>query len=211
LVMHKMKIPLVCCDIKSDRPARPAVFMDRDGTINEQMGYINDESRFVLLGGVAEGIRLLNTNGYLAVVVSNQSGVARGYFPLELVFRVNRKMQELLEAEGAYLDAVFFCPHHKNGSVPGFSISCDCRKPLTGLFDKACGQMSIDLSRSYVIGDRCTDIEFAESCGIPGILVETGYGLGERQWVLPEARVKPVHIAADLTAAVKWIIQKREL
>jgi D-glycero-D-manno-heptose 1,7-bisphosphate phosphatase len=211
MVQNPMKIPTRCDDIKKDARARPAVFLDRDGTINEQMGYINEESRFVLLEGAARAIRDLNRNGYFVVVVSNQSGVARGYFPLELVYRVHHRMQELLAAEGAFLDAVFFCPHHVMGVVPGFNQSCNCRKPRTGLFERACRQMSIDLSASYVVGDRCLDIEFAERCGLPGILVETGYGLGERQWVLPSSPVKPVFVAPDLPAAVSWILGKQRL
>ena len=194
-----------------DRDVRPAVFMDRDGTINEQMGYINHESRFVLLDGAAEAVANLNRHGYLAIVVSNQSGVARGYFPLELVHRVNRKMQELLAAEGAFLDAIFFCPHHKRGIVPEFTRSCECRKPRTGLFDRACREMTIDISNSYMVGDRCTDLVFAERCGIPGILVETGYGLGDRQWMLPSSGIKPAHTASDLSAAVHWIIGRAQV
>jgi D-glycero-D-manno-heptose 1,7-bisphosphate phosphatase len=206
-----MKIPTCCSDIKKESQARPAVFLDRDGTINEQMGYINDESRLVLLGGAARAIRDLKRNGYFVVVVSNQSGVARGYFPLELVYRVNRKMQDMLAAEGASLDAVFFCPHHERGVVQGFNQDCNCRKPRTGLFERACREMPIDLRGSYVIGDRCLDMEFAERCGLPGILVETGYGRGEKQWVLPASPFKPVYVAADLPAAVSWILERQRL
>jgi D-glycero-D-manno-heptose 1,7-bisphosphate phosphatase len=198
-----------CEEMKREAVARPAVFLDRDGTINEQMGYINHESRFVLLDGAARGIRELNRNGYLVIVVSNQSGVSRGYFPLDLVYRVNRKMQKLLAAEGAFLDAVYFCPHHERGVVPGFKKACDCRKPRTGLFERACRDLQVEVSGSYVIGDRCLDIEFAERCGLPGILVETGYGLGEKQWVLPSSPFNPVHIAEDLPSAITWILKAR--
>lgn len=194
------------CSKGPDGRSRPAVFLDRDGTINEQMGYINHESRFVLLPGAAEGIGLLNRHGYHVVVVSNQSGVARGYFPLELVHRVNLKMRRLLEAEGAFLDAVLFCPHHERGIVPEFTRPCDCRKPRTGMFEQARSQLSIDPGRSCVVGDRLSDIELAERCGMPGILVETGYGLGDKQWLLPSSPVKPAHIAADLLAAARWIV-----
>jgi D-glycero-D-manno-heptose 1,7-bisphosphate phosphatase len=204
-----MKIATSCTDMKKEAPARPAVFLDRDGTVNEQMGYINHESRFVLLAGAARAIRDLNRSGYLVIVVSNQSGVSRGYFPIDLVYQVNRKMRDLLAAEGAFLDAVYFCPHHERGVVPEFKKACECRKPGTGLFDRACRELPVDVSGSYVIGDRCSDIEFAERCGLPGILVETGYGLGEKQHVLPSSPVKPVHIAADLPSAATWILSKK--
>jgi D-glycero-D-manno-heptose 1,7-bisphosphate phosphatase len=209
MVQLRMKIPTSCKDVKREAFAQPAVFLDRDGTINEQMGYINNENRFILLKGAARAIRNLNRSGYLVVVVSNQSGVARGYFPLDLVYRVNLKLRDLLALEGAFVDAVYFCPHHERGIVPGFNQICDCRKPRIGLFNRACRELPIDLSGSYVVGDRCLDIEFAERCGLPGILVETGYGLGEKEWVLPSSSVKPVHVAEDLPAAVDWILGKK--
>ena len=187
---------------------RPAVFLDRDGTINEQMGYVNHENRFILLDGAAEAIALLNSHGCLVIVVSNQSGVARGYFPIDLVHRVNVKMRDLLAEKGAFLDAVFFCPHHERGEVAEFRLACECRKPRTGMFDRACRKLPVDPSRSYMVGDRCADLEFAGRCGIPGILVETGYGLGEKQWALPSSGLKPAVVAANLSAAADWIIRQ---
>ncbi len=185
---------------------KPAVFIDRDGTINEQMGYINHVSRFVVLPRVFEAIRLLNLNGFHAVIVSNQSGVARGYFPLDLVHRIHAFFKEEAEKNGVSLDGIFFCPHHPNGTVPEFTTKCNCRKPRTGLLDQACRSLKIDLSHSYVIGDRCDDIEFGRRAGIRGVLVKTGYGLGEMEHVLPRRTAKPVHIADDLLHAVQWII-----
>ncbi len=140
---------------------KPAVFMDRDGTVNEQMGYINHVDRFVLLPGAGEAIRLLNEAGYLAIIVSNQSGVARGYFPVDLVYRVHDKMTDLIKKEGAVLDGIYFCPHYPNGKVSPYGIRCDCRKPGTGLIRKACTAFDIDMEHSFVIGDRCSDIEMA--------------------------------------------------
>ena len=187
---------------------RPAVFIDRDGTINEQMGYINHISRFVLLPGTAEGIRLLNRHQYLAIIVSNQSGVARGYFPMELIDRVHLHMKDLLAKEGASIDGIFFCPHYPRGSVPEYSVECDCRKPRTGLIQKACEEFDIDMKNSYVIGDRCSDIELAERSNLQGIMVTTGYGLGDIEYVLPHKSFKPRHIAKDLLHAVRWIIEQ---
>ena len=187
---------------------RPAVFLDRDGTINEQMGYINHSSRFVLLPGAARGIRLLNEAGFLALVVSNQSGVARGYFPIELVHEVHERMRRALGAAGAEVDGVFFCPHHPAGEVPEYAVECTCRKPKPGLIHQAESRFRIDMTRSYVIGDRVSDLELAAECGLKGILVETGYGRGDRQYVLPGKRVQPAHVARDLEAAVRWILHR---
>ncbi len=185
---------------------RPAVFLDRDGTINEQMGYINHPGRFVLLPGAARGIRLLNDAGFLAVVVSNQSGVARGYFPIDLVHEVHDLMRRELDARGASVDAVLFCPHYPGGAVPEYAVACDCRKPAPGLVDRAVSQFPIDMSRSYVVGDRFSDVELAASRGLGSVLVETGYGRGDRQYVLPGREIQPDHVAADLEAAARWIL-----
>jgi len=186
---------------------KPAVFIDRDGTMNEQMGYINHISRFVLLPGVAEAIGILNRNKYISIVVSNQSGVARGYFPIELVEEVHASMRALLEKEKATVDEIFFCPHHSNGIVPEYSQSCECRKPGTGFIKKACEQFDIDLAKSYMVGDRYLDIELAHRSNLKGILVKTGYGLGEIDYVLPHMPLKPYHITEDLLDAVQWIIE----
>lgn len=185
---------------------KPAVFMDRDGTINEQMGYINHISRFVMLEGVADAIRLLNTHGFLSIVVSNQSGVARGYFPMELVHKTNRYMEERLAAEHALIDAIYFCPHYPKGTIARYSIDCNCRKPRPGLVEKACRRFDIDMKNSFVIGDRSTDMELAYRCGLKGILVKTGYGRGEMEYIIAHSPYQPVHVAEDLLDAVKWIL-----
>ncbi|MEA2040376.1 MAG: HAD family hydrolase [Thermodesulfobacteriota bacterium] len=189
---------------------KPAVFIDRDGTINEQMGYINHISRFVLLPGAAQAIRLLNRSNYLAIIVSNQSGVARGYFPIGLVDQVHARMNRLLEMEQAVFDGIFFCPHYPKGTVPEYSIECDCRKPGTGLIKKACEKFAIDMENSYVIGDRCSDIELAHRANVQGIMVTTGYGRGDVEHVLPHSPFQPVHIAGDLLHAVRWILKKEK-
>ena len=186
---------------------KPAVFMDRDGTINEQMGYINHISRFVLLPGVPEAVRLLNAKGFLAIVVSNQSGVARGYHPLELVYEVNALLERSLKREACAIDGIFFCPHHPLGIVEEFAHDCDCRKPKIGLIEQACRSFDIDMSRSFVVGDRYDDVELARRAGIRGILVETGYGMGEIEHVLPLKAEKPAYIARNLLHAVRWITE----
>lgn len=187
---------------------KPAVFLDRDGTINEQMGYINHISRFVLLPGTAEAIRLLNMHQYLVIIISNQSGVARGYFPKELVDQTHAHMRALLATDDAHIDGIFFCPHYPKGIVPEYSVACDCRKPGTGLIQKACERFDIDMENSYVVGDRCVDIELAHRSNVKGILVKTGYGIGDMEYVLPRIHHKPLHIAKDLLHAVRWIIEQ---
>jgi D-glycero-D-manno-heptose 1,7-bisphosphate phosphatase len=186
---------------------KPAVFIDRDGTINEQMGYINHVSRFRILPRVPQAIRMLNRHGFLVLVVSNQSGVARGYYPLDLVKTLHHLMVTRMREKQGNIDGVFFCPHHPAGSVPGFSHDCDCRKPKTGLIEQACKSFEIDLQRSFVVGDMCTDIELAHRAGLKGVLVKTGYGLGEIEYLLPHKTAKPVHIADDLLDAVRWIVR----
>ena len=187
---------------------KPAVFIDRDGTINEQRGYINHISRFKIIPGVEDAIRLLNQNNFLAIVVSNQSGVARGFYPIELVHEVHALMKQLLEENGSFLDAIFFCPHHPDGVIPEYTRKCDCRKPGTGLIDQACRSFDIDLSNSYVVGDLYSDMELAERAGVRGILVKTGYGLGEIEYTLPTKPRKPLYVAENLLDAVNWILDE---
>lgn len=190
------------------RMKRPAIFMDRDGTINEQRGYINHLSRFVLLPGVVEAVRLLNENNFLTIIVSNQSGVARGYFPIDLVDEVHASLRATLKEKGAIIDGIFFCPHYPRASVERYSSECGCRKPATGLIDQARDSFDIDMSSSYVIGDRYTDIELAHRSSLKGILVETGYGRGDIEYVIPNQPIKPTYIARDLLDAVRWIVDK---
>lgn len=183
-----------------------AVFMDRDGTVNEQMGYINHLDRFVLLPGAGKAIRLLNDADCLAIIVSNQSGVARGYFPVDLVHQVHDKMKALIRKEGATLDGIYFCPHYPNGKVSPYGTACDCRKPGIGLIEKAAAEFDIDMENSYVIGDRCTDIEMAQRAGLKSILVKTGYGRGDLKYVFPGLPFQPSHVADDVLDGVKWIL-----
>jgi D-glycero-D-manno-heptose 1,7-bisphosphate phosphatase len=191
---------------------KPAVFLDRDGTINEQMGYINHISRFKILDSVHDAIRLLNENGYYSIILSNQSGVARGYFPIELVDEIHTLLTDSLRNHGAYVDGFFFCPHYPRGDIKEYRVECDCRKPKTGLIEKACDSFDIDIARSYMVGDRYTDIEFAHRAGLKGVMVRTGYGLGDIEYIVPKKKIKPDHISDNLIDAVKWIIikEKRE-
>ncbi len=188
--------------------ANRAVFMDRDGTINEEVGYVNHLERFFLLPRVGEAIRLLNRHGLKTVVVTNQSGVARGYFPESLVSFVHRKMEDLLKKEGARLDGIYYCPHHPDVGEPPYRAKCRCRKPDTGMIEAASKALDLDCSKSYVIGDRGNDLEFAHRIGAKGILVLTGYGRGEWEYCQVQWRVKPDWVARDLYEAVQWILRQ---
>ena len=181
------------------------VFLDRDGTINEEMGYINHIDRFVLLPGAAAAIRRINQSGLQAVVVTNQSGAARGYFPAELIDRVHEKMVGLLEGEGAFLDGIYTCKHAP--ADEGRSGSCDCRKPGIALMQKAAEELHVDLHRSYVVGDRFRDLEMARNAGAKAVMVLTGYGKGELEFLGPRSKVQPDYVAADILAAVDWILK----
>ena len=186
---------------------RPAVFLDRDGTINEQMGYINHISRFVMLPRAAAGIRLLNAQGIPVVVVSNQSGLARGYFPESLIQEVHAKMNRVLAEAGAQVDGIYICPHHPEAKEERFRLACDCRKPKPGLFLQAAADLDLDLGRSYVVGDRWSDLKAAAAVQPKGVLVLTGYGRGDYEYIGPTQPVQPAYVAEDLYAAVEWIVQ----
>ena len=186
---------------------KKGVFLDRDGTINEQMGYINHLSRFHLLPGVAQAIRLLNAREIPVLVVTNQSGLARGYFPEALLDEVHAAMIERLQAEGARLDGIYVCPHHPEAKEERYRKACLCRKPKPGLFLQAAQEHDLDLSQSYVVGDRWSDLKAAAACGARGVLVLTGYGRGDLTYIGPRQEVQPVHVAEDLLAAVRWILE----
>ncbi len=186
----------------------PAVFLDRDGTINEEMGYINHLDRFIILPKVGEAIKLLNTHNFRVIVTSNQAGVAMGYFPEGFVKELHRYLKDRLAKEGAYLDAIYYCPHHPRAKVASYRMDCPFRKPRIGMILKAKEEFDLDLSKCYVVGDKFTDIEFANNAGLKGILVLTGYGKGEIKWVLPNHPLRPHFVARDLYEAAKWIVNR---
>jgi D-glycero-D-manno-heptose 1,7-bisphosphate phosphatase len=154
----------------------PAVFIDRDGTINEEVGYLNNPDELVLFPFAAEAIKLLNDNGYLAVVVTNQAGVGRGYFTEDKVHLVNERMYEQLAKHKAQIDALYYCPHHTSSKEPRYAIDCDCRKPKTGMIDQALKDLPIDKNKMYMIGDKKSDIKLGINTGCKTYFVKTGYG-----------------------------------
>jgi D-glycero-D-manno-heptose 1,7-bisphosphate phosphatase len=201
------------------------VFLDRDGTLSEEIGYIHraDLPRYALLPGVADALKRLRAAGYATVVLTNQSGVARGYFGTDVVDAVHARLNELLRAQGARLDAVYYCPHHAqplaaadNGGlpegrvaarpVPELCVDCACRKPKPGMALQAARELGLDLGASWMLGDKKADLGLAESAGLKGaVLVLTGYG-PETLARLREAGQAPGHVAADLGAAADLIL-----
>jgi D-glycero-D-manno-heptose 1,7-bisphosphate phosphatase len=183
-----------------------AVFLDRDGTICEEVGYLDSIERLHLIPGSAAAIKLLNERGLKAVVVTNQSGVARGFFSELRLQEVHRELERLLRLEGAFLDGIYYCPHHPSDGTEPYLGVCDCRKPASGLLLRAAADLGLDLRASYVIGDHHSDVECAQRVGAKGILVLTGHGENSRaeteSWQLP-----PVYTALDLYAAVRWVIR----
>src|SRR5258708_3509777 len=156
---------------------RPAVFLDRDGTRIHDAGFLSRPSEVKLFPGSAEALRLLRGAGYRLFVVSNQSGVARGYFQEGSVKIANRRTQSLLKAKGARIDHFFYCPHYPQGKVKSLAIVCDCRKPNPGMIKKAARLYPLDLKRSYVVGDKIDDLMLARKARVAaGILVRTGKG-----------------------------------
>lgn len=187
---------------------RPAVFLDRDGTINEQMGYINHITRFQLLPGVGAAIRSLNQAGLPVAVVTNQSGLARGYFPESLLDEVHDTMRRQLALEGARIDGLYICPHHPEAKEERFRLACNCRKPKTGLLEQAAAELGLDLARSYMVGDRWSDLRCGAAVGATTVLVLTGYGRGDACYIGPTQPVQPDYVAEDLQDAVQWILAR---
>jgi D-glycero-D-manno-heptose 1,7-bisphosphate phosphatase len=185
-----------------------AVFMDRDGTISEEVGYINHPSRFRLFPFAVAAIKQLNENGWLAIVVTNQAGVARGYFPERMIETVHADMTKQVAEADARIDAIYYCAHHPSVGEPAYRFDCDCRKPKPGLIKRAAEDFSIDLARSWMIGDRYSDVELARNAGVNSVLVMSGYGRGEWEHQRPSWTVQPDLVAENLLEAVRVIVAK---
>jgi len=188
--------------------ARRAVFFDRDGTLNEEVGYVDELSRFRLYPFAAGAVRQINQAGLLAVVLTNQSGVGRGMFPEELVGMVHERLRSEMQFAGAQLDAIYYCPHHPAAEVARYRVACACRKPSTGMMEQAAARFGIRLEESYVIGDRYLDIEMAHRAGARGVLVRTGFGQGEWEIFHANGSWQPHHVAENVYEAVQWILAR---
>jgi D-glycero-D-manno-heptose 1,7-bisphosphate phosphatase len=185
---------------------RPAIFFDRDGTLSHEVGYVNHLSRFRLLPFAVDAVRAINRSGFLAVLVTNQAGVARGYFPATLIDEVHGVVRAAMEAGGARLDGIYVCPHHPTEGEPPYRQDCQCRKPRPGLLRQAESELGVDLSRSWMIGDRHGDLKVAWNVGAKGALVRTGYGQGELAYHAARWRRQPDLVADHLLEAVERIV-----
>ena len=181
----------------------PAVFLDRDGTVCQEVGYLKVVENLSLIPGSAQAIRIILDHGYKPIIISNQSGIARNYMSVENVNMINKKLQEMLAEKNAPVEHVFYCPHHPKGNPP-YNINCDCRKPASGLLLQAASENNLNISKSIMIGDKYTDVETGHRLNIPGILVQTGFGMGEIEKYKNTWNKAPDYIAVDLLDAVNW-------
>jgi len=189
-------------------PDRAAIFIDRDGCLTEEVGYVNHVSRLRLLPRTADAIRRLNRAGVPAVMVTNQAGIARGYFSEAVLDAVNAELVRQLAAVGARLDGLYVCTHHPDEGEPPYRMRCDCRKPRPGLLRRAARDLGLDLSGSVMVGDKISDVAVGQSVGAAGVLVLTGYGRGEWEHQQAQWTSKPDHVAEDLLDAVDWALAR---
>lgn len=186
-----------------------AIFLDRDGTINVYIPFLVNKEKFELIDGASEAIKKINSSDYLCIVVTNQPIIARGESSFENLEDIHKRMETLLGRDGAYIDGLYFCPHHKDkgfpGEVPELKFDCDCRKPKIGMLLEAVKDFNIDLSESVVIGDSTLDIKMAENANMKSILVKTGQAGLDGKY-----DVTPTEVAEDLLDAVNIILTKEE-
>ena len=187
-------------------PMRPAIFFDRDGTLNRDVGYVTHLDIYELLPRAAAAVRKVNEAGWLAILITNQAGVARGYFPESFLERVHRKLRNELGTKGARLDAIYYCPHAPNGDVPGYMIDCKMRKPYPGMVLKAAAECDVDLERSVMLGDKYSDLEAGWRAGCRSSLLLTGYGRGERELRGSQWPRQPDFVAQDAYHAVEIVL-----
>jgi len=184
-----------------------AVFLDRDGTVTEEVGYLTELSMLRLILGAGEAIRRLNESGFKVVLVTNQSGVARGYFPETLVHEAHAVLERFLSADEAKLDGIYYCPHHPSAGETKYTMACDCRKPGTGLLDRAAKDLDIDIASSYVVGDKWSDVELAQRAGARSVLVQTGFAHDDPGNKRHAGIADADYTARDILDAAEWIIK----
>ena len=183
-----------------------AVFLDRDGTVIEEVGYLNRLDRVAFFPWSVDAIRVLNDAGLLVVVVTNQAGVARGYFDEALVCETHALIDRRLAAGRARVDAYYYCPHHPDGVVESLRLACECRKPRPGMMRQAARDLDIDIPGSFVVGDRWLDVEMGRAAGATAVLVRTGYGRNEER--RPEGQAAADYVADNLMDAASWILRR---
>lgn len=176
---------------------RRAAFIDRDGVINEERNYVGRLDDFILLPGATRGLRSLKKSGYLLIVVTNQSGIGRGYYSVQDFNRLTEYMQQLLLNEGVEINKVYYCPHHSVHGLGEYKVECECRKPKPGMILQASGELGIDLGQSILIGDKDTDIQAGRSAGVGHcLLVSSGHTLKYEDRILADATVSSIDHAA---------------
>ncbi len=184
-----------------------AAFLDRDGTIIDDLGYLGDPDRIQFIAGAIDAMRALRQAGYRLVLITNQAGVARGLLTEEDVRRVNGRLQELLTQAGVPLDGIYYCPHHPEVGPPEYRRECGCRKPGPGMVEQAQRELGVDPTRSVIIGDHVSDAGVARNFpGMRSIMVLTGHGAGQYEKVGKGEVVMPDHVARDLRSAVTWLL-----
>lgn len=184
---------------------RPAVFLDRDGVLVDELDFLTDPRDLRLLSGATEAVRSLNRRGLPVVVVTNQSAIARGLLDERGLAAIHQRLRERLAEGGAELDAIFYCPHHPSAGAPPYRTACDCRKPAPGLLLRAARMLGLDLGRSWIVGDSARDLEAGAAVGARGILVATGKGTREAARLAAQGRA-PEHFVPDLGAAVELLL-----
>lgn len=190
------------------RSSTSAIFLDRDGTITEEVGYVNHISRVHPFPWTSEAIHALKSTGLPVIVVTNQSGVGRGYFSEELVAQVHQMIQDELASDGTAVDAYYYCPHHPGATVQAYRQECRCRKPSTGMAEEAAQRFGINLGASYVVGDTYRDMQMGFNIGARTILLMTGYGRGEYEHHRTKWSRMPDVIAENLLAASEVILRE---
>lgn len=188
------------------------VFLDRDGTLNEEVHYLHRPEDLKLLPGTAEALALLKQAGFKLVVVTNQAGVARGYYTEEDVKALHLYMNLLLEREAAAIDAFYYCPHHPVHGIGEYKKECRCRKPGIGMFEAAQARFEVDKEHSFMVGDKLLDVEAGRNFGLIPVLVGTGYGREQHERDM-EAGVSPVYdyYADTILQAARWIVEKGQV
>lgn len=188
---------------------KKAVFLDRDGTINKDVGYPNSFNVIEIYPSSYEAVRKINERGLLAVITTNQSGVGRGLIVEKNLHAIHQKFKEFFTKNNAHFDAIYYCPHFISSSNPHYRKDCQCRKPYPGMALKAAEELNIDLENSYMVGDKVEDILFGLNIHARPILVLTGFGQ-ESLLKLKKRGINPAYIAADLLDAVNWILQREK-
>ncbi|KPJ69609.1 hypothetical protein AMJ44_03125 [candidate division WOR-1 bacterium DG_54_3] len=181
-----------------------AVFLDRDGTIVEDVGYMNTPEQIKFIPGAIEAIKMLNEGGYKVVIISNQAGVARGLITEDMLQTIDKTLHKWILHGGAHLDGIYYCPHHPEHGVYPYKQVCECRKPHPGLIKRAHRDLNINLSQSYMIGDKASDVQAGKNAGTKTVFVTSGRGKEEKE----KLKIKPDHVADNLLEAVKWVLKQ---